>query len=744
DLVIIRSLTMDDPPPPQLPSVCSLLTTISAYDYDEKIEPMCASTFTIDIEAADDDAVRERIPMNQEHFDNQFAHKPSTSEVKRRLRKMGRKYTHPFSSCRSFGRTLLGLFPIISWLPKYSIKTAGLPDMLGGLTMGVMNVPQGIAYAALAGVPAESGLYTAFLPPLIYMIFGTTRHNSIGCFSVVSLMCGLAVERFTDPTNPKYEATVGDLDPNNLPTPEQVASSLTMLASFVTLLMGILRLDFLTTYLSDQVVAGFTTAASVHVLISQIPDIIGITIVKHDGQNGYLVLNTWEIIKRIPQVNLYTCGISVLSITFLLIGKEVITPLLQRRCNYPYTIPYELMLVIVTTLCSYFFHLDQDPFDVKIVGNITTGIPIPAIPRFDLMQSLIPDAITITLVVYAIHISLAKIFGKKMDYEIDANQELLALGLTSVGSSFFPIYPVACSLSHSLLNVKLGVKTLMSNIYASAVVLATILFLATYLEPLPKPVLNVIIIVALMGIFGKFAELPMLWRVSTIDFSIWVVSFLSTVFIDITPGLIVSVFYALFTTIAREQWPRWRLIANIQGTLDFEDSERYGDASFFRGICMFRLDSPLLFTNVEHFKRSAFKAVSQWDQMCEVADPSNEKLHGIIEGLKEVEGEERHFIIDCSGFTFVDFMGVTALKEVFLEMHKDGVLVYFAAAKAPVRDLFAQCGYHNEVPKENFYPTIRDAVAIAKMRQEKVRRQTVGHYSLDHHRISEVVFENVS
>ncbi|KAF8374229.1 hypothetical protein PRIPAC_80658 [Pristionchus pacificus] len=695
-------MTPEPPPPEPVPSTSS--QSILSFD-DIVNEKFQMQEILEDYDAAfnSEETALARQPMNQEQFDAKFAHKREESEVKRRFKKTGRRYIHPFTSLGALKRAMLGFFPIFTWLPKYPIKSAFLPDLFGGLTMGVMNVPQGIAYALLANVPPESGLYTAFLPPLIYLFFGTTRHNSIGCFSVVSLMCGLAVERFTDPTNPKYAETVASLDPDNLPTPEQVASSLTMLVSFINLAMALFRLDFLATYLSEQVVGAFTTAASIHVLVSQIPDIIGISITKHDGQNGYLVMNLWEIIKNIPKVNLYACGISVFCVVFLLLGKEVVSVQLKKRCNFPYTIPYELVLMIVTTACSYFFHLNEAPFNVKIVGNITTGLPIPAMPRFDLMPSMVPDAFTIT--------------------------ECLALGITSVTSSFFPIYPVACSLSHSLLNIQMGTKTLLSNIWASAVVLATILFLAALLEPLPKPVLNCIIIVALMGIFNKFKELPKLWRVSKIDFSIWAISFLATVFIDIVPGLIISIFYALFTTIAREQWPRWHLLANVHGALDFADVLRYDDVYFFQSICMFRFDSPLLFTNVDRFKKCAAKALSEWERSREQLIVRTERVRDSVDTVIEdyVDEPSSHLVIDCSCVGFIDCMGVTAMKEVFVEMQRRGVRVYFANAKSAIRDLFGKCGYYDDVPKENFYPTIRDAVAIARLRQ-RLQGQKEGQF----------------
>ncbi|GMR40636.1 hypothetical protein PMAYCL1PPCAC_10831, partial [Pristionchus mayeri] len=686
-----------------------------------------ASTHSMPYEMTyEHDTLLDRPPMNQERFDHLYGHKHGEPEARRRLKKTGMRYIHPFTSCAAFKRFLVAFFPILQWLPHYSFKSNIIYDILGGITVGVMNVPQGIAYASLAGLPAVCGLYVSFLPPLVYLIFGTSRHNSISAFSVVCLMTGLAVERFTDTSNPKYNETVAFIDdPAMLPTPTEVATSLTMLVAFINLAMALLRLEFLMTYLSDQVVSAFTTAATVHVLVSQIPDALGITgMVKHDGENGYLVMNLYEIIIRIPNVNLYTCGISLFSIVFLLLGKEVVARLLARFLNFHYALPYELLLIIITTVCSYFIGFSSPPFNVKTVGSISTGLVMPTVPRFDLMPSLIGDALTITLVAYALHISLGRTFAKNHDYELDDNQELLALGFMSAVSSFFPVYPPACSLSRSVINNKIGTKTPLSNFFAAGIVLSTILFLATYLEPLPKPVLSCIVLVALYAVLLKFKDLIALWPVSKIDFSIWAVSFLATVFIDVTPGLIISMLYALFTAIAREQWPLWHLLGGVHGNLDFEEAGRYQSVSFFQEICLFRFDSPLLFMNAHRFKKCVQKALRQWEHENLIlrVDKLSISMNGGPE--KELEEDEipeytRHLVIDCSGFTFVDYMGISTLKELFLEMHNRNVLVYFAAAKAPVRDLFARSGFHEQVPKSNFYPTMRDAVAVARTRETK-------------------------
>ncbi|KHN82502.1 Sulfate permease family protein 3 [Toxocara canis] len=934
-----------------------------------------------------------RRAMNQEEFDAQFTYRaPEESLTRSRLKKFLRRYYQPCLSVNGFFNAVIGFIPIIGWLPKYSFRDNFITDVIGGLTVGIMHVPQGIAYASLARVDPVVGLYTSFFPPLLYMIFGTSRHNSIGSFAVVSLMAGLAADRLVSEYNSQrlpIHKELLELANNETGLPDElhplshieVVSVLTLAIGLVNILMGMLHLEFITTYFSDQVVSGFSTAASMHVFVAQLKDVFSIRGLPKRTGFGQLFLRVFDIISHITSSNPYTIIIAVLSTVFLLVGKEIVGPFAKKKLRLPVPIPFELILVIIATILSSSFdayhrynvsivnriptglpvpklprfdlipqlvgdafgiaavivavhislakmfakkldyeidpgqelyaigfasaassffpvypmacslgrtlvnveagtktqlsalfssallfavilffgqylktlpmilmgmlHLEfittyfsdqvvsgfstaasmhvfvaqlKDVFSIRglpkrtgfgqlflrvfdiishitssnpytiiiavlstvfllvgkeivgpfakkklrlpvpipfelilviiatilsssfdayhrynvsIVNRIPTGLPVPKLPRFDLIPQLVGDAFGIAAVIVAVHISLAKMFAKKLDYEIDPGQELYAIGFASAASSFFPVYPMACSLGRTLVNVEAGTKTQLSALFSSALLFAVILFFGQYLKTLPMCVLSAIIIVALKGMFKKFGELKRLWILSTIDFLIWLVSFVATVGYDVMQGLVISIGFALMTTVFRTQWSRWHLLANLEGTNDFRDSERYHSVTTYSGICVLRFDSPLLFTNVERFKRVVYKVLKEWRAARpSVYHPHDYQIDDLTKHIKKgsrvlPEDKEnplairlsRHFVIDCSGFTFVDFMGVNALKEIFAEMRSQKVLVYFAAAKAPVRELFESSGFYRFVPKENFYPTIRDAVIIARQRQ---------------------------
>uniref|UniRef100_A0AC34Q3B6 STAS domain-containing protein n=1 Tax=Panagrolaimus sp. JU765 TaxID=591449 RepID=A0AC34Q3B6_9BILA len=674
-----------------------------------------------------------RKPMNQEEFDEKFGYcrpQHDHSIIVRNFLRFTRRYWKPFISVKSYLKTLLSFLPILEWLPKYNWKEDLTCDIMGGITSGVMHVPQGIAYALLAQVPPVVGLYVSLFPPLLYMLFGTSKHNSIGSFAVVSLMAGKSVLKICG-NEPGH-----DLSENSTMTQQEyehctiaTASALAFVIGIIHIIMGFLRLEIIVTYLSDQLVSGFTTAASTHVLITQLPSFFGMLGIPRPSGFGYLAKKLYYVVTSFHKANYMSTILGFCAMIFMIIGKDYLNPVIQKKLKLPAPFPFELLLVILSTAVSAIFKL-HERFNIPIVNNIPTGFPHPIMPKFDHLSKLIPDAISIALVVVALHISLAKLFAKKLNYKIDPGQELYALA---------------------------GIRTQFATVTSSVFLIAIIAYFGTFLEPLPMCVLSATVIVAMKGMIRKFYDLKLLWPISKIDFSIWIVSYIVTVAWDVTPGLTISIIYALMTTVFRTQFPRWHFLASLFGTNDFRDAERYEKVVHQKGICVFRFDSPLLFTNVDRFKANVEKAFKQWQKSAEPVilsvknggfddEPkmTNENRNPTILNMVKLHQLTKsifykHFIIDCSGFTFVDFMGVNALKEVFTEMRNQKVLVYFAAAKAPVRDLFEACGFYNYVPKCNFYPTIRDAVAVARKRRDASSIHLTDENRLEHDILNDVI-----
>ncbi|OZC06777.1 STAS domain protein [Onchocerca flexuosa] len=336
---------------------------------------------------------------------------------------------------------------------------------------------------------------------------------------------------------------------------------------------------------------------------------------------------------------------------------------------------------------------------VKIVGNIPTTLPLPRLPRFDIILNCIPYAIGIAAVTVAIHISLAKMIAKRMNYQIDSEQELYALGFTTILSSFFPIFPISAALSRTMVSVEAGTRTQFSALSSFLLLLAVILFLGPLLYALPmvndiphQCILAVIILFSLRSMFLKFAELPKIWPISKIDFLIWIVAFTTTVGFDVMIGLVISVVFALLTLIFRSQWPRLERLAQVSISEPyFDNPKRYISVAHNPNIRMYRFESPLLFNNVERFKLSVYGAIKDWENK---ADAVND-----LENSGNLKSSNyRYLILDCSGISYIDYMGLNMLTEIVNELENQKIIIHFAACSSKFLSFFSFF-FLNAVPK---------------------------------------------
>ncbi|WKX90261.1 hypothetical protein Q1695_009252 [Nippostrongylus brasiliensis] len=624
----------------------------------------------------------DRPPMNQEEYDAEYG-STSTSN-KGVLRRIGRSlqnsYCYPFTGVRPFVDTVLGFVPILAWLPKYSFREDLMSDVVGGFTTGIMHVPQGIAYSALAGVDPVYGLYASCFPAFFYMFFGTSRHASIGSFAVVALMAGVANDRVMSTQAGGIiefngNSTHFEVSEYHAVTPIQVATTLTFAIGIWQLLCGLLRLQFLMTYFSDPLVSGFTTGAAVHVLLAQIDDLMGVHVPKVSGP-GYIFVRLRDLAVRVPEVNVATLVISLIAMTFLYIGKEYFSPFVTRKFNFKLPIPYELILVATTAALSTLLGWPEF-YAMEMVGNIPAGIPRPQLPTFSILGDCLVQSIGVAIVIIAVHISMAKMLGKKFNYPVDDNQELYAIGFTSLLGGCFPVYPVSTALGRTMVNVKSGTKTQLSTIFSCTLLMAIILFFGPYLRDLPK--------------------------------AIWVVSFACTAFIDVMEGLAISIVFALFTVIWRSQWSKWQYFYRSTETKK-DDEKPVADSS---DVCVFRFDGPLLFTNVERFKSSLRQTINAWSDMWASKALKIPVVDG--EDLKRphslYEEDTPHFlVIDCSAIAYCDYMAACAMNEIAKEFKTRGGILYVAG---PLREALQASGFFAKVGKENLFPTLKDAIAIA-------------------------------
>ncbi|TNM88834.1 hypothetical protein fugu_005088 [Takifugu bimaculatus] len=482
-------------------------------------------------------------------------------------------------------KTVVSFFPILYWLPKYSIWDYGMPDLISGISVGIMHLPQGMAYALLASLPPVIGLYTSLYPALIYIFFGTSRHISIGTFTVLSIMVGSVTERLAPDENffKTNGTNVTEVDTDARDSYRiQVAAATTVLGGLIQVVLGLVKFGFVGTYLSEPLVRAYTTAAAAHAVVAQLKYMFGVSPTRFSGPLA-LIYTLMDVCSQLPHTHLPTLVVSVVSMVLLIAMKELNSFLNPKL---PVPIPGEL----ITVSSHYKTHCET---------FVEVTLSSPQVPNVSLFGEVISDAFALAIVGYAISISLGKTFALKHGYKVDSNQELVALGLSNTVGGFFQCYSVCPSMSRSLIQETTGGKTQMAGVASALIVLVTILKLGPLFQDLPKAVLSSIVFVNLKGMFKQHSDVVPLWRSSKIDLVVWIFTWVSTLLLNMDLGLAASIIFALLTVIFRTQMPTYSVLGNIPGTELYLDIETHREAREIPGITIFRSSSTVYFANAE-------------------------------------------------------------------------------------------------------------------------------------------------
>ncbi|MEE6502237.1 hypothetical protein FKM82_004450 [Ascaphus truei] len=479
----------------------------------------------------------------------------SMDEVRRLLSTARRKVRCSRSAAKSL---LLQFLPILRWLPQYPVKEWLMGDIISGLSVGILQLPQGLAYALLAGVPPVFGLYSSFFPVFVYSFFGKSRHISAGTFAVISIMIGSVTESLVPNENfmlPGNETLVNTTARDKARVELAAAMSLLVGLFQVKSLcqkpvsLGLVQFGFVVTYLSEPLIRGYTTAATIHVTVSQLKHIFGLPGASQKSQ------------------------------------------------------PLSLIYLIISTGISYGVNLHEG-FGVAIVGDIPTGMIAPTVPKVNLLANIVGNAFAIAMVGYAVMISLAKMFAMKNNYKVDSNQELIALGLSNLTGSFFQCFPITASMSRSLVQESTGGKTQIAGSVSSFIILICILKAGELFTSLPKAILSTIVIANLKGMYKQFMDLPILWRTNKYDLLIWLVTFLSTICLNLDMGLAVSIAFGLLTVTFRTQSPQCSILGQVPETDVYRDVAENNQAKEIPGVKIFRYTSAIYFANAELFAKA--------------------------------------------------------------------------------------------------------------------------------------------
>ncbi|XP_018576985.1 solute carrier family 26 member 10 isoform X2 [Anoplophora glabripennis] len=605
--------------------------------------------------------------------------------------------------------------PILSWLPEYSWRKSFFNDIISGITVAIMHIPQGMAYGLLGGVPPVVGIYMAFFPVLVYFIFGTSRHVSMGTFAIVCLMTGKVVSQYTTieitqdgtlkPVMAEWNRTSSDTFPQY--TNVEVAMTVTFTVAMIQLAMYVLRLGMVSDLLSETLVNGFTCASAFHVVSSQLKDLLGLHIKKRRGNFSFLY-TIYDSILAIPGANLKAMMISFIAMVILVANNELFKPWLSKKTRIPF--PIELVAVVIGTTVSYFGNLNAK-YNISVVGHIPTGLPEPALPAFELIPHIFLDSFVITMVSYTVTMSMALIFARKLMYEVDSNQELLALGVSNTVGSFFSCIPITASLSRSMIQQAVGGVTQIASVVSCCILLVILLWIGPVFETLPRCVLASIIVVALKGMLVQCTAVLKYWRLSKWDAVVWFITFATTLFVQISYGLAAGVAVSLLSVFIQGYKPYTCLLGIVPNTDLYLDIKRYKGAQEIEGLKIFHYSGGLSFAS-----RNSFKDLLIRKTGLDAAAVLRKRVKLTDKGLEdEDELLTKCIILDFSCLTFVDPAGVDFLRTMQSDYAKLGVSMYIAGCSGPVYEVIMRCDKVEKKENKFFlFPTVHDAVLFAQ------------------------------
>ncbi|NXE48373.1 S26A2 protein, partial [Casuarius casuarius] len=610
------------------------------------------------------------------------------------------------------------LFPVLDWLPRYNVKTQLLGDVISGLLVGIVAIPQSISYSLLANQDAIYGIYTNFFCSIIYFAMATSRHNFVGTFGVLCLMIGQSVNRHlqlagysdddVDSLGNSTSSANGTDACDSSCYAITVALSLSFLVGLYQILLGVLQLGFVSVYLSEPLLSGFVTGSSLTIITSQMKYLLGLKIPRHEGVGSFIL--TWvDLFRYIQNTNICDLVTSLVALAIIVPVKEI-NDRYKDKMKAPF--PIELLVVIVATVLSHYFNFEER-YNSAVCGDIPTGFRKPTLPDIKLFSSLAVDALPIAIIGFATTVSLAEIFGKKHGYAVRANQEMIAIGMCNLIPSFFYCFASSAALTKTLLKESTGTQTQVSGLVNSLVLLLVLLWIAPLFYSLQTSILGVITIVNLRGGLRKFRDTPRMWQLSKVDTVVWWTTMLASTLITTEIGLLVGVCFALLCIIFRTQRPRATLLGKVSNSEIYEDQSTYKQLSSVANIKIFRFESSLYYANKDYFKTILYqktgvnptllaakhrkveaqanadtgKSKNFFFTRFDCLKPTKKRAEKSPADVCPPSIDMHTLIIDCGAMQFIDTVGFSALKEMHHDYEGIGVQVLLANCNPSIRHL---------------------------------------------------------
>lgn len=546
------------------------------------------------------------------------------------------------------------IFPIILWLTNYRRSYLN-HDLFAGLTVGVMLIPQGMAYALIAGLPSVYGLYAAIVPQIIYAIFGTSRQLSVGPVAMDSLLVATGISLMAIEGTGAYIGLV------------------ILLALFIgvfQLLLGILRLGFITNLLSKPVISGFTSAVALVIAFNQLKYFLGIDVEK-SSRFYEVVINAAT---RLDEVHWLTLLISVSGVVVIVGVKRIYK-----------NVPGSLVAVLMGIGVAHYLRLDK--LGVRIVGVIPDGLPEFKVPDLSVehLTGIVPLAMTIGVIGFIEAFSIAKsIEARKRDYRVNPNKELVALGFSNLIGSFFQSFPVTAGFSRTAVNEQSGARTPLASIISALLIGVVLLSLTPVFYFLPEAILASVILVGVWGLIDwKYPK--RLWHDSKIEFWLLVVTFLITLNINMIYGIVSGIVFSILILLYKAAYPHIARLGRVKGHHEFRNVKRFKDLEIWDNLMILRIDASLTFINIQYFRDYVESAVRQSPDI-------------------------KSIILDAGPISYLDASAAQGLKELLESLNEKEIKFIICDVIGPVRDTIHRTELIDVINKENIFFDINEAV----------------------------------
>jgi len=560
-------------------------------------------------------------------------------------------------------KRLTHIVPIIDWTRTYRREWLR-DDLISGVVVGMIMIPVAMAYAQMAGVPPQAGLYSAIVGMTAYALFATSRHLKITTSSTMSIM-SLAVV-----------APLAAGDPAMLMT---LSSALALTVGVIMLALSLAKLGFISDFLAKSVMTGYVFGVACLIAMSQLPKMFGVS-----GGDGNFFEQLRQLIVQLPQTNLYSLALGL--------GTLLLIFLIKR---FKPIIPGALIALILGIILTAYFDLST-LYGVSVIGVIPTGMPAPAFPivSLEMIPVLIAGAAGIVFLAVGETLGTGRTFAAKYHYELDADQELLAIGAANISSGMFQGITIDMSLSNTASGEAVGERTQLSSLVSAGLILAVVLFLAPLLKNLPSAVLGAIVLSSILGLFNV-AELKRYYAQRKTDFALAIIALAGVITTDVMTGLTIAVLLSLVMLLYRASRPYIAVLGKRPDAPgQYIDVSRHADAEYVPGLVILRLDAPLYFFNA-NVARTQILARTQ-------ADPPPQAI-----------------LLDLGASSDLDIGTSDMLGALISDLRDDRIDLLFAQVRGSVRDRMRLTGLLEHIGEEHIYMTVDAAVRAFEARPPK-------------------------